>query len=126
VNLPDTDLSVPALTEKDIVCVEFAVAKGFDYLALSFVRKAEDVRQLKELLRRHSARAVDNPPFSPTGPSDGQLKDRMEGTIPVISKIEKPQAVENLEEILRETDGVMVARGDAGVRGPGRSPCSCR
>ncbi len=115
VNLPDTDLSVPALTEKDIACVEFAVAKGFDYLALSFVRKAEDVRQLKELLRQHGARAVDSPPFSQIGPSDGQVKDQMEGTIPVISKIEKPQAVENLEEILRETDGVMVARGDLGV-----------
>lgn len=115
VNLPDTDLSVPALTEKDIACVEFAVAKGFDYLALSFVRKAEDIRQLKEMLRQLGARAIDSSPFSHIGSSDSEIKDQIERTIPVISKIEKPQAVENLEEILRETDAVMVARGDLGV-----------
>lgn len=115
VNLPDTDLSVPALTEKDIACVEFAVAKGFDYLALSFVRKAEDIRQLKDLLRQLGARAIEKSPFSQIGPSDSEVKDQVERMIPVISKIEKPQAVENLEEILRETDAVMVARGDLGV-----------
>ncbi len=115
VNLPDTDLSVPALTEKDINCVKFAVDKGFDYLALSFVRKAEDIRELKALLRKLGARAIDKSPFSPMEPMDGQLKEHIEGMIPVISKIEKPQAVENLEEILRETDVVMVARGDLGV-----------
>jgi pyruvate kinase len=115
VNLPDTDLSVPALTEKDVACVEFAVAKGFDYLALSFVRKADDVRQLKEMLRQLGARAIDRSPFSHTEPSASEVRDQMESMIPVISKIEKPQAVENLEEILRETDGVMVARGDLGV-----------
>ena len=115
VNLPDTDLSVPALTEKDINCVKFAVDKGFDYLALSFVRKAEDIRELKALLRQLGARAIDRSPFSHIGSSDGEIKDQVEGTIPVISKIEKPQAVENLEEILHETDAVMVARGDLGV-----------
>ncbi len=115
VNLPDTDLSVPALTEKDITCVKFAIEKGFDYLALSFVRKAQDVRDLKDLLRKHGARAIDKSAFSQIGPSAGVVKDQVEGTIPVISKIEKPQAVENLEEILRETDAVMVARGDLGV-----------
>jgi pyruvate kinase len=115
VNLPDTDLSVPALTEKDINCVKFAVDKGFDYLALSFVRKAEDIRELKALLRQLGARAIDKSAFSQTGPLADEVKDQVEGTIPVISKIEKPQAVENLEEILRETDAVMVARGDLGV-----------
>jgi pyruvate kinase len=115
VNLPDTDLSVPALTEKDIRCVEFAVEKGFDYLALSFVRKAEDVKQLKALLRQLGARTVSSSPFSKIEPSQGEVKDQVEGMIPVISKIEKPQAVENLEEILRETDAIMVARGDLGV-----------
>ena len=115
VNLPDTDLSVPALTKKDITCIEFAVEKGFDYLALSFVRKGEDVKQLKELLRQHGARPIDKSPCSPTEPPASAVKDQVEGTIPVISKIEKPQAVENLEEILRETDVVMVARGDLGV-----------
>ena len=115
VNLPDSDLSVPALTEKDISCVEFAVAKGFDYLALSFVRKPDDVRQLKELLRKLGARAIDRSPFSQIEPSFDELENHVEETIPVISKIEKPQAVENLEEILQETDAVMVARGDLGV-----------
>ena len=115
VNLPDSDLSVPALTEKDISCVEFAVSKGFDYLALSFVRKPEDVRQLKDLLRQLGARAIDRSPFSQIEPSVDELEDHVEETIPVISKIEKPQAVENLEEILRETDAIMVARGDLGV-----------
>jgi pyruvate kinase len=91
------------------------VAKGFDYLALSFVRKAEDIRELKKLLRQLGARAIDSSPFSNIGSSDSEIKDQVEGTIPVISKIEKPQAVENLEEILRETDAVMVARGDLGV-----------
>jgi pyruvate kinase len=115
VNLPDTDLSVPALTEKDITCVKFAVEKGFDYLALSFVRKADDVKQLKELLRQYGARTIDRSPFSQIELSVGEIKDQVERTIPVISKIEKPQAVENLEEILRETDAIMVARGDLGV-----------
>ena len=115
VNLPDTELSVPALTEKDIACVEFAVAKGFDYLALSFVRKSADVKQLKELLRQLGARAIDRSPFSQIEPSVEELKDHVEASIPIISKIEKPQAVENLDDILQETDGVMVARGDLGV-----------
>ncbi len=115
VNLPDTDLSVPALTEKDITCVEFAVAKKFDYLALSFVRKANDVKQLKELIRKFGARAIDKSPDSQIVSTFDEVKGRVEETIPVISKIEKPQAVENLEEILQETDIVMVARGDLGV-----------
>jgi len=115
VNLPDTDLSVPALTEKDIDCVKFAVDKGFDYLALSFVRTAEDIRQLKEILRQNGARTLDNSALSQIEPTLEEVKDQLEGIIPVISKIEKPQAVDNLDEILKETDAVMVARGDLGV-----------
>lgn len=115
INLPDTDLSVPALTEKDIDCVKFAVEKRFDYLALSFVRKASDVRQLKRILRKNGAQTMDKSVFSKTEPSLEEVKDTVEIMIPVVSKIEKPQAVDNLDEILKETDAVMVARGDLGV-----------
>jgi pyruvate kinase len=91
VNFPDLTLPVPSLTEKDVRDVEFGLAQGVDWISLSFVRSAADVRALKELL---AARGV---------------------TRPIIAKIEKPQAVENLDEILREVNGVMVARGDLGV-----------
>lgn len=94
VNLPHTELSVPALTEKDREDVKFGVEVGVDLIALSFVRKAEDVLELKELLR-----------------SLGK-------EIPVIAKIEKPEAVKNADEIIRVSDGVMVARGDLGVELP--------
>jgi pyruvate kinase len=86
VNLPDTDLSVPALTTKDHLFIDFANENKLDFLALSFVRTANDVALLKAKTK-----------------------------IPVISKIEKPQALDNLEEILRVTDLIMVARGDLGV-----------
>ena len=88
VNLPDTDLSVPALTERDQRCAKFAVEHGFDFLALSFVRSADDVRQLKQQLAE---------------------------PIPIIAKIEKPQAIDDLEAIVEVSAGVMVARGDLGV-----------
>lgn len=104
VNLPDTDLSAPALTEKDERCVKFAVRHRFDALALSFVRRAEDVRQLKTLLNSLGA---------PTTSTDD--RDLSTDFMPVISKIEKPEAIEDLTEILRETDMVMIARGDLGV-----------
>jgi len=94
VNLPHTKLSVPALTEKDKEDVKFAVEEGADFLALSFVRKAQDILELKSFLRELSAE------------------------IPVIAKIEKPEAVKNIDEILKVADGIMVARGDLGVELP--------
>ncbi len=103
INLPDTDLSVPALTSRDYQCADFAVEKGFDFLALSFVRSADDVRQLKDHLREHYAKEA----------KTGTVTSNK--FIPVISKIEKPQAMEDIEAIVKETDGIMVARGDLGV-----------
>jgi len=91
INLPGVEISVPALTEKDKEDLRFGVEQGVDYVALSFVRRAEDVIQLKEEIRRRG------------------------GDIPVIAKLEKPEAIERLEEILEVSDGVMVARGDLGV-----------
>jgi pyruvate kinase len=91
VNFPNLALRLPSLTEKDIRDVEFGVAHGVDWISLSFVRSAADVRMLKELLA-----------------SKGVAK-------PIVAKIEKPQAVDNLDEILQEVNGVMVARGDLGV-----------
>ncbi len=95
INLPDTDVSVPSLTGYDWRCVDWAVEHGVDFLALSFVRRAEDVRALK-----------------------GRLSELVGGgsqAIPVIAKIEKPQALDDLEAIVREADALMVARGDLGV-----------
>jgi pyruvate kinase len=91
VNFPNLALPLPSLTEKDIRDVEFGLAHGVDWISLSFVRTAADVRTLKELLV-----------------AKGVAK-------PIIAKIEKPQAVENLDDILQEVSGVMVARGDLGV-----------
>lgn len=115
INLPDTNLSLPALTEKDHRCIQFAAEKDFDFLAQSFVRNGEDVRLLKKRLRGLGVR--------PTRPRTRKERDQQFAIIsrefrefiPVISKIEKPQAVANLEEIIAETDAVMVARGDLGV-----------
>lgn len=112
-NLPDSELSLPALTEKDLKCAEFAAKKGFDFLALSFVKTAADVTELINFLEKIGARP---------GQSDFKLDENRfvihnesGNFMPVISKIEKPQAVKNLEAILEVTDGVMVARGDLGV-----------
>ncbi|RKH61611.1 pyruvate kinase [Corallococcus llansteffanensis] len=91
-NLPGTAMSVPTLTDKDKVDLAFGQEVGVDYVALSFVRSAQDVRQARALVARRKT--------------------------PLISKIEKPQAVENLEAIAAESDGVMVARGDLGVEMP--------
>lgn len=94
INLPDSTLSVPALSERDWACARWAAAQGVDFLALSFVRRAEDVSELKRRLEDMGGRA---------------------GDIPVIAKIETPQAVANIDEILDKSDGIMVARGDLGV-----------
>jgi pyruvate kinase len=91
INLPGVKLRVPALTDKDREDLRFALSKGADYIAVSFVRRPEDVLLAKALVKRAK-----------------------EDT-PVIAKLEKPEAIENLEEILRVADGVMVARGDLGV-----------
>ena len=91
VNFPQLNLPLPSLTEKDVRDVEFGLTQNVDWISLSFVRTGADVRKLKELLAAKGS------------------------GIPVIAKIEKPQAVENIDEILREADGVMVARGDLGV-----------
>lgn len=90
-NLPGIAVSAPALTEKDRVDLDFCLEQGLDYLALSFVRSAADVVELKTLL------------------GEKQTK------IQVIAKIEKPEAVDNFAEILEVSDGIMVARGDLGV-----------
>ncbi len=90
-NLPGVDLSAPALTEKDFEDLAFAVQERVDYIALSFVRSRTDVRQLRDWLRRHNC------------------------PLPIIAKIERAEALERLDEILDEADGVMVARGDLGV-----------
>jgi len=91
VNLPDTPLATPALTAKDRQDLEWAIGHDLDYVGLSFVRRPDDLAELKEILARRGAR------------------------LGVIAKIEKPEALEHLEEIIRLADGVMVARGDLGV-----------
>jgi pyruvate kinase len=91
INLPDVKVSSPALTPKDISDLEFGLDVGVDFVALSFVRTPEDLRALRQRLQHHP-----DPP-------------------PVIAKIEKPEAWENLDGILQEAEGVMVARGDLGV-----------
>jgi len=91
VNLPNTDLALPALTEKDRRDAVWIARREFDYVALSFVRTARDVLQLRELL------------------------DAAGSDARIVAKIEKPQAVENIEEIVQAADAVMVARGDLGV-----------
>ncbi|HEY0250742.1 MAG TPA: pyruvate kinase, partial [Kofleriaceae bacterium] len=99
INLPGVDVSAPALSEKDRIDIGFALRYGLDYVALSFVRRVEDVLEAKRLL----------------------TIDHM--SIPVIAKIEKPQALERLAEIIDASDGVMVARGDLGVElGPEKVP----
>ncbi len=91
INLPGVKLRVPALTEKDREDLRFALAHGADYIAVSFIRRPDDVLLAKRLIRRARKET------------------------PVIAKLEKPEAIANLEEILRVADGVMVARGDLGV-----------
>src|SRR6266481_5033834 len=98
-NLQGVKLRVPALTPKDRADLVFALKHGADYIAVSFVRRPEDVLLAKQLIRRAG-------------------KD-----VPVIAKLEKPEAIENLDAILRVADGVMVARGDLGVEmNPERVP----
>ncbi|MFD5319609.1 pyruvate kinase [Streptomyces sp. NPDC127098] len=94
INLPGVAVNVPALSEKDIEDLEFALRMGADMVALSFVRNAEDVRDVHRVM------------------------DRVGRRVPVIAKVEKPQAVDNMEEVVLAFDGVMVARGDLAVEYP--------
>ncbi|WP_299883405.1 pyruvate kinase [uncultured Lacinutrix sp.] len=95
VNLPNTNISQPALTEKDIEDAKFACELKVDWLALSFVRHAEDLMVLQELIKEYS-----------------------DHKIPIIAKIEKPEGVANIDKIVAYCDGLMVARGDLGVEIP--------
>ena len=95
VNLPNTKVSLPALTEKDVRDAIFAIEQKLDWIALSFVRTAEDLIELQDLIAKHS-----------------------DHKIPIIAKIEKPEGVENIDSIITHCDGLMVARGDLGVEVP--------
>ena len=95
VNLPNTDISLPALTKKDKEDALFAIENHLDWIALSFVRTKKDVKQLQKLIEKHS-----------------------EHKIPIIAKIEKPEAIENMNGIIKAADGIMVARGDLGLEIP--------
>ena len=95
VNLPNTIISLPALTDKDKADAIFAISQQVDWIALSFVRNSQDLIELNTLIKTHSA-----------------VK------IPVIAKIEKPEAVQAIDEIIQNCDGLMVARGDLGIEVP--------
>ncbi|GAA6766210.1 pyruvate kinase [Flavobacterium johnsoniae] len=95
VNLPNTKISLPALTEKDIADAIFAIEQKVDWIALSFVKTPRDLQDLQELIAKHS-----------------------EYKIPIIAKIEMPEALENMDKIVAYCDGLMVARGDLGVELP--------
>lgn len=108
-NLPDSDLTVGATTEHDLRMARWAVENGVDFLGMSFVRRGEEVRALREAL--HSACLI-----SPGAPDRGEGPSRENGAqIMLIAKIETPQAVDAIGDILAASDGVMVARGDLGV-----------
>lgn len=94
VNLPNTKVSIPSLTEEDRSNLEFVLANDVEWIGLSFVRNAEDIVELKDIIRQRGKAAR------------------------VIAKIEKPEAIANIDEIIAESDGIMVARGDLGVEMP--------
>lgn len=96
VNVPDTRLSMPYLSEKDKEDIKFAVTKGYDFIAASFVRTADDVKEVRKV-----------------------LADAGNDTIRIISKIENQEGVDNIDAIIEASDGIMVARGDMGVEIPG-------
>ncbi|HEY5408813.1 MAG TPA: pyruvate kinase [Ginsengibacter sp.] len=93
-NLPDTKISLPALTEKDLADLDFIITQNVDWIALSFVREVKDIVGLKDILKERKSKAK------------------------VIAKIEKPEAVNNIRDIILESDGIMIARGDLGVELP--------
>ncbi len=108
INLPDSDVETSAITDQDWQHVEWAVAHGLDFLALSFVRKPEEVIELRKALMGMCA--IGGSPFRDAPPADSSG-----ARIPVIAKIEKPQALDRIDEIVEAADGIMVARGDLGV-----------
>lgn len=95
VNLPNTNISLPALTDKDVKDAIFAISMDVDWIALSFVRFSQDLIDLQNIIKEHSNEKI-----------------------PIIAKIEKPEAVENIDKIVAYCDGLMVARGDLGVEVP--------
>lgn len=94
INLPGTAVAIPVLTEKDKLDLKFGLKQGVDAVALSFVRSADDIQTAKNLMREFGK------------------------SVPIVAKLEKPQAIERLEEILEITNGIMIARGDLGVELP--------
>ena len=95
INLPNTKISTPSLTQKDKKDLFFAISKEVDWVALSFVRNAKDMQNLREIIEKKS-----------------------DEKIPIIAKIEKPEAIDSIEEIIQNSDGIMVARGDLGIEIP--------
>jgi pyruvate kinase len=94
VNLPNTKVSIPSLTEEDLTNLQFALQNDVEWIGLSFVRTGEDIVELKRIISRSGKASR------------------------VIAKVEKPEAIDNIDEIIAATDGVMVARGDLGVEMP--------
>ena len=94
INLPDTKISLPALTEKDLIDLEFIIEQKLDWVALSFVRHVKDIVSLRSKLNKKKSKTK------------------------IIAKIEKPEALINIRDIIIESDGIMVARGDLGVELP--------
>nr|MBP6431344.1 pyruvate kinase [Ferruginibacter sp.] len=94
VNFPDSALTMPSLTEKDLTDLDFIITNNLDWVALSFVRSPKDIIELKKIIKSRSSK------------------------IKVIGKIEMPEAIKNLRDIIIESDGIMVARGDLGVEVP--------
>ncbi|MFT3902052.1 MAG: pyruvate kinase [Niabella sp.] len=94
VNLPDTKISLPALTEKDLSDLQFIIEQNLSWVALSFVRRPEDIKQLRDII------------------------NEKESKIKIIAKIEMPEAIPNIREIIHASDGIMIARGDLGVELP--------
>ncbi|MBL0183588.1 MAG: pyruvate kinase [Chitinophagaceae bacterium] len=94
VNLPDSELTMPSMTEKDFTDLDFILANNIDWVALSFVRKPKDIIELKKIIKKHNSK------------------------MKVIAKIEMPEALKNIRDIIVESDGIMVARGDLGVELP--------
>jgi pyruvate kinase len=98
INVPDATISAKTLTAKDIKDLKFGLTQGVDYVALSFVKSAKDIKDLRNLIKKLTNKSTNSPK--------------------IIAKIERHEAIDNLEEIIQETDGVMVARGDLGIEIP--------
>jgi pyruvate kinase len=94
INLPETKISLPALTQKDLIDIDFIISQNIDWVALSCVRKPDDIHQLRSILKEKGSNAK------------------------IIAKIEKPEAIEHIREIILASDAIMVARGDLGVELP--------